>query len=244
LILGGTSEGAALARRLDGDRRFDVISSIAGATRNPAALPGRLARGGFGGADGLAAYLKAERIERVVDATHPFSLRISTNAEQACRQAGVPLLQLVRAPWRREPGDRWIEVEDAAAAAQVLPAHGRRAFLTLGRRELSAFTDLPGVWILARVIDRRDIPPAAPFEFMVGRGPFRREAETALLSKHAIDVVVSRNSGGHATYAKIEAARRLGIAVVMLRRPAKPEAAAVDSVEAALAWLREERDGG
>jgi precorrin-6A/cobalt-precorrin-6A reductase len=180
----------------------------------------------------------------VVDATHPFSPRISTNAVQACRQAGVPLLQLVRPPWRREPGDRWIEVEDAAAAAQVLPAHGRRAFLTLGRRELSAFTDLPGVWILARVIDRRDIPPAAPFEFMVGRGPFRRDAEAALLTEHAIDVVVSRNSGGHATYAKIEAARRLGVTVVMLRRPAKPEAAAVDSVEAALAWLREERDGG
>jgi len=161
-----------------------------------------------------------------------------------CRLAGRRVCLYFSLSARREPGDRWIEVEDAAAAAQVLPAHGRRAFLTLGRRELSAFTDLPGVWILARVIDRRDIPPAAPFEFMVGRGPFRRDAEAALLTEHAIDVVVSRNSGGHATYAKIEAARRLGIAVVMLRRPSKPEAAAVDSVEAALAWLKEGRDGG
>lgn len=246
LVLGGTSEGAALARRLDGDARFEVISSLAGATRHPAALPGRLKHGGFGGADGLAAYLKAERIDRVVDATHPYAARISAHAAEACGMADVALLRLARPPWRRQGGDRWIEVDDAAAAARALPGLGRRIFLSLGRKDLAAFAGLDGIWFLVRLIEAPAVPlPLPRHELVLGRGPFRREDEIALLRRHAVEAVVSKNSGGAATYAKIEAARVLGLPVVMLRHPPEPAGvASFATVDAALTWLSEGRDGG
>lgn len=194
--------------------------------------------GGFGGAEGLARFLVAERVGAVVDATHPYAAVISRNAAAACAQAGVPLLALRRPPWRRQEGDRWREVEDVAGALAAVGAASRRVFLALGRNEVRAFEAAPQHCYLVRSVDPvvppLDVPQAG---YVVARGPFAEDAERALLEAYGIEVIVAKNSGGMATYAKIAAARALGIEVLLLRRPALPDAEAVESAEAALAWL-------
>ncbi len=194
--------------------------------------------GGFGGAEALAAYLREQSIHLVVDATHPFAARITRNAAHACAAAGVPRLVLARPPWARQAGDTWVEAADAAAAAGALPELGRRAFLAIGRRELAAFTRLDGIWFLVRLVEPPEAaPPLARCRVIYGRGPFACEDETRLLRDNAIDVVVSKNSGGAATYAKIAAARGLGLPVVMIARPSLPASETVTSVDQALAWI-------
>jgi precorrin-6A/cobalt-precorrin-6A reductase len=236
LILGGTAEAVALAEACVARRGLEVISSLAGRTRTPVLPPGEVRSGGFGGAEGLARFLVERGIDRVIDATHPFAVQIGANAEQASRQVGVPRLRLLRAPWPREPGDRWVEVADLGEAARRLPELGRRAFLTVGHRDLEAFAGLD-VWFLVRTIEPPG-PSALPrVEWIAGRGPFDVAHEIALLRAHGIDVLVTKASGGEATYAKLVAARRLGLPVVMVRRPLPPPGPVVDSVEAALAWL-------
>jgi len=238
LILGGTAEAAALARRLAADPRLRVTSSLAGRTRTPAALKGDVRTGGFGGPEGLAAYLKDQAVDLVVDATHPFAARISDNGAQACRAVGVPRLVLTRPPWQASPGDRWTQVPSAEAAARTLPKLGRRAFLSAGRQAIPAFTGVRETWFLVRLIDRPDAPlPLARHHLFLDRGPFDETAETALLRHHGIDVVVSKNSGGAATYGKIAAARGLGLPVVMLARPAPPRGEVAFTVDQALAWI-------
>ncbi len=238
LILGGTAEAAALARALAEDARVSVTTSLAGRTRAPAELPGAVRRGGFGGAVALADYLKSHGIDLLIDATHPFAARISRNAAQACAAAGVPRLVLARAPWTAREGDRWVPVPDAEAAAAELPERGRRVFLTIGRQELAAFTGLDAVWFLVRLVEPPEDPiPLEDYHLVLGRGPFALAQETALLRAQGIEVVVSKNSGGPGTYAKIEAARALGLPVVMVERPALPEGEAVETVAAALAWI-------
>jgi precorrin-6A/cobalt-precorrin-6A reductase len=238
LILGGTAEAAALAKQLAADPRLRVITSLAGRTRTPAALQGEVRTGGFGGPDGLAAYLKDQAVGLVVDATHPFAARISDNGEQACRAVGVPRLVLTRPPWRAQPGDRWTEVSDTGAAARVLPKLGRRAFLSVGRQGLVAFAQLRDTWFLVRLIEPPDGPlPLMRHHLVLGRGPFDEAAETALLRHHGIDVVVSKNSGGAATYGKIAAARGLGLPVVMISRPVPPPGEVASTVDQALAWI-------
>ncbi len=241
LILGGTGEAAALAREavgLLGDR-VEVVTSLAGRTRAPATIAGTVRVGGFGGVDGLADYLAREAIDMVVDATHPFAKTISVNARGACARARVPRLMLVRPPWRRRAGDRWIQVDDVAQAAAELGARrNRRALITVGARELHHFAGLEGVFCLVRLIE----PPAAPVPLgdhavIVGRGPFTVAAEKRLLAEHRIDVVVSKASGGKATRAKITAAREIGLPVIMVRRPPLPGGARVTSPAAALAWI-------
>lgn len=235
LILGGTAEAAALARAL-AERGLDVVSSLAGRTGGGADLPGRVRVGGFGGADGLAAYLRAEAITAVVDATHPFAARISAHARAACAAAGVPRLQLRRPAWAPRPGDRWIVVSDPAEAATRLPGLGRRALLTVGASGLEAFARCAGVWFLARLITP---PPALPFagELLVSRGPFRLENELRLLQDRRIDVMVTKASGGPATAAKLEAARMLGLPVLMIGRPPAERGPAAESVDDAVAWV-------
>ncbi|HEV2547398.1 MAG TPA: cobalt-precorrin-6A reductase [Stellaceae bacterium] len=240
LILGGTGEAAALAAAAlarYGDQLL-VTSSLAGTTRAPTPLPGCVRVGGFGGAAGLADYLTAAAVEMVIDATHPFAARISAHAQQACVALGVPRLVLRRPEWTRHPGDRWIEVESAAAAAARLPALGQRAWLTIGARELDAFAELSGIHFLIRTIDPpAHPPPLASYEIIAGRGPFTLASERHILERHAIDVLVARASGGAATEAKLVAARELGLPVLMLRRPPAPCGPSVTSVEDALAWL-------
>lgn len=235
LILGGTTEAAGLARALSGR---DVITSLAGRTESPAALPGRVRVGGFGGAPGLADYLRAEAIDRVIDATHPFAARISANAAQACAATGVPRLMLVRPAWPRRPDDLWHPVATVDEAARRLPSLGRRAFLTVGIGESGAFATVAGVHFVVRLIAPRMLP-LADYQVVAGKGPFDPAAETALLRSHRIDVMVTKHSGGAATYGKIAAARELGLPVLMVARPPMPEGAAVDSVAAATEWLRQ-----
>ncbi len=240
LILGGTQDAAAIAQAFADDPAIHTISSLAGRTRAPRALAGEVRTGGFGGADGLAQYLKDAQIEAVIDATHPFAAAISRHAAEACERAGVPRVQLQRQPWSAQDGDRWIEVDEVDDAARALPQHGCRAFLTIGRQEIAAFASVRHVWFLIRLID----PPAEPialaaFELISQRGPFDTTAEETLMRDHAIDVLVSKNSGGTATYGKIEAARRLSIPVVMIRQPPPQPGDHAADAEAACAWLRE-----
>ncbi|MDP6516009.1 MAG: cobalt-precorrin-6A reductase [Alphaproteobacteria bacterium] len=239
LILGGTTEAAALARGAAAIDGLAAITSLAGRTRHPAPIPGHTRVGGFGGAEGLEAYLRAERIDWLIDATHPFAALISDHAARACAAAQVPRLGLARPPWEARAGDRWIEVDDPAAAAAALPGLGARVFLTIGRKEIACFAGLTGTWFLIRTVD----PPTAPLAIghatvIQGRGPFSCRDEQNLFAKHRISVLVSRNSGAEATYPKIAAARAAGLPVVMIRPPPAPAGESVASVDAAIDWLR------
>lgn len=242
LILGGTAEAAALAEALArtfGDR-LDAITSLAGKTAAPRAVPGRVKSGGFGGAEGLAAYLRSERIGALVDATHPFARAISAHAAAAAASAGVPRLVLTRAPWAAVAGDDWIEVPDAAGAVEALAARPDldRVFLTLGSGGIAPFAKLGARFFAVRVAERPTGPVPLPNHALIAdRGPFSVEKEIALLEQHRIAAVVSKNAGGPATYPKIEAARTLRLPVVMIARPAPPEGPTVTSVADAVAWV-------
>jgi len=237
LILGGTAEAGELASRLAAWPTVYVLTSLAGRTRTPRALPGAVRVGGFGGPEGLERFLRAERIERVIDATHPFAARMSANAEHACRAADVPRLRLLRPAWRAGPGDRWHEVESMAEAAEPLPSLGRRAFLSVGGTDLAAFASCRGVFFLVRGIERPTNLPLQDALWICGRGPFRLEAELELLRAHRIEVVIAKASGGAATWPKIEAARELGLPVIMQRRPPPPPGPVVADVREVLIWL-------
>jgi precorrin-6A/cobalt-precorrin-6A reductase len=239
LILGGTTEASELARLLAADSRFDATVSLAGRTANPKTQPVRTRTGGFGGADGLVAWLKQDATQAVIDATHPYADQISSNAVAACERLAIPLASIVRAAWEPQPGDVWIPVASAEAAADALGPKPRRVFLTLGRLELGAFANAPHHHYVARTIDppgHMALPP--DIRLLYDRGPFDRESETALLTREKIEMLVSKNSGGAATYAKIEAAGHLGISIVMIARPNKPRGCAVESAEAAVIWLQ------
>ncbi len=239
LLLGGTREALELARALTGDPRLHVITSLAGRTRDPAAIPGEVRVGGFGGSEGLAAYLEREAIGLVIDATHPFAATMAGNAAAACVQTGAARLKLLRPPWRRVDGDHWIEAADAADAAAALPGLAERVFLTTGRQELAAFAGLEDTWFLVRLIDRPNAPlPLARHHLVLGRGPFAEAEERVLLREHRIGALVAKNSGGALTYAKIAAARALGLPVVMVERPAPPAGETAESVDQAKVWLQ------
>jgi precorrin-6A/cobalt-precorrin-6A reductase len=238
LILGGTADANRLVAEIAKDSRIDAVLSYAGRTENPTAPPIAWRVGGFGGIDGLVDYLRAENIARVIDATHPFAAQMSANAITACAVANVPLLALERAPWQRTSGDRWIEVDNIVAAAEALSATPRRVFLGIGRQYLDVFAAHPQHHYLVRLVD----PPRAPLplpetDVIVARGPFDLAGDRAMLMDHRIDIVVARNAGGDAAYAKIEAARALGLSVVMIRRPFIPAREKVEGVADVLRWL-------
>jgi len=238
LVLGGTAEARDLAARVVDAGDFEVVTSLAGRTRRPAAVAGAVRTGGFGGAEGLAAYLERAGIDLVVDATHPFAADISAHAVEACAAAGVPRLVLARPPWPRRPGDRWIAATDAAGAAAALPGLARRAFLALGRRGLTAFEKVRDIHFVVRLVEPPSVPLGlADCELVLGRGPFSLADERRLFARHRIEAVVSRQSGGGAAYAKIEAAREAGLPVVMIERPPPPPGPTAASVDEALAWL-------
>lgn len=248
LILGGTGEAAALARGVlarFGDA-IDMTTALAGRTRHPGPIPGMVRIGGFGGAAGLADYLVARRIERLIDATHPFAAEISSAARLACDQTRVPRLLLLRPPWHRHPLDRWIEVDSIEAAAQIVGRVGRRAFLTVGGNEVPAFAAANSVRFVVRMIDPpHERLPLRFHEVVLGRGPFTLNEERHLLQRHAVDVLVCKASGGTATEAKLAAARDLSLPVIMVRRPPMERGLSVDTVDAALDWLAglDERPG-
>ena len=238
LILGGTTEATALARLLSGHPRIEAAVSLAGRTKQPVLPPLPTRIGGFGGVDGLAAHLAGNGIRAVVDATHPFADRISANAAAACARTGVPLLVLTRKPWTPGEGDRWIGVPDMAAAAEALRPLGDNIFLTIGRQEVAAFEATPDKRYLIRAVDPPEPLPALPrMSLILDRGPFTVEGELALMRGQGVEAIVSKNSGGRATDAKLEAARALGLPVVMVERPAGNGVAELHGVDAAVGWL-------
>lgn len=242
LILGGTAEAAGLAQAAR--ERFGatlrITYSLAGRTQAPAPVAGIARVGGFGGADGLAAWLRTHRVRLVVDATHPFAREMSVHARRACQAAKVPRLLLTRPQWQPVPRDDWRCVPDLDTAAAVLPDIARRAFLSVGSMRLSAFSGICGVHMVVRMIDPPKEPlPLAAYSVVVGRGPFDVASETGLLRRNRIDVVVSRNSGGQSTYAKIEAARSLKLPVIMITPPSREAGEYVESVEGVLDWIAE-----
>lgn len=238
LILGGTGEARRLADALSGRPGLSIITSLAGRTVAPLRPSGEVRVGGFGGAEGLADYLREASVDCVVDATHPYAAAISGHAVVACAAAGRPLLRLARAPWRAAPGDRWIEVASLTAAALVAPSLGARGFLTIGTKEIEAFAQVDAVRFLVRLVEQPATAlPLPTHEIVLGRGPFAAEDEARLLGDHRIDFVIAKNSGGQATYGKIAAARALGLPVLLLRRPELPQAFEVETVEAAAEWV-------
>lgn len=242
LILGGTGEAAALAEAAHSAfPDLDVISSLAGRTDAPRTLPGRVRVGGFGGTDGIESFLRHERIGLVIDAAHPFAAVISAHAAAACAATGTPRLLLLRPPWQPGQGDRWLEVADMAEAARLVAKVARRAFLTVGPGDLAAFAGLTGAFFLVRLIQPpREPLPFADHDLVVARPPFSLDEERMLFARYRIDTLVTKQSGG-ATEAKLAAAREVGAAVVMIRRPRKPDGERVASVAEAMAWLADMR---
>ncbi len=225
LILGGTTEARRLAERLAAEPLpgLRVTNSLAGRVSAPRTPPGEVRVGGFGGAEGLAAWLREHTVDLLIDATHPFAATISFHAARAAATAHVPLLALRRPGWVPVEGDAWHETGSLAEAAELLPSLGRRVFLTTGRMGLAAFAGLDGLWFLVRSVDPPEAPCPARTEVLLERGPFTLDGERALLRRHRIDVLVTKDSGGAATAPKLTAAREAGLPVVVVRRPPVPE---------------------
>jgi precorrin-6A/cobalt-precorrin-6A reductase len=242
LLLGGSTEASALARAAAATRLpIDLTVSFAGRTSQRGDVPEGVASrvGGFGGVVGLGDHLARERVDLVIDATHPFARQMPFHASEACAAGGVPLLRLVRPPWDEQPGDRWIAVADMAAAACAAKRSGaERILLTIGRQELTAFAGCDRTRLLVRSIDPPEPGALDGAEVLLARGPFLLDSEIELLRSRAIDLIVSKNSGGSATRAKIDAARSLGVPVVMVARPPSPAGESVTTASEALAWLR------
>lgn len=239
LLLGGTTEASRLARALH-DAGIDGVFSYAGRTEAP--LPQPLPRrvGGFGGVSGLAAYLRAEAISHVIDATHPFAAEISRHAIAACAATGTPLVALERRPWGPGPGDHWTAAADPDAAARALPNRPARVFLAIGRQNLAAFAARPQHHYLLRLVDQPTAALPLPLaSAVIARGPFDRDGDIALMRSHAVEIVVAKNAGGEGARAKIDAARILGLPVIMIDRPAVPERPCVETVAEAMDWLHQ-----
>ncbi|NJM70435.1 MAG: cobalt-precorrin-6A reductase [Scytonema sp. RU_4_4] len=238
LILGGTGDAAELAAKASTIPKIEVITSFAGRTSQPQAPAGMLRIGGFGGEAGLVEYLIEAKIDILIDATHPFATQISFHAAAAAATCKIPHLMLIRPAWERLSSDQWTEVDSVEAAAAVLPEFAKRVFLTIGRQQLTPFASLKNIWFLMRLIELPASDALVPSGVILcDRGPFALDNELKLLIEHQIDTIVSKNSGGDATYAKIIAARELGVRVVMVKRPATPPGKQVSDVESAVAWL-------
>ncbi|MHA1528709.1 MAG: cobalt-precorrin-6A reductase [Alphaproteobacteria bacterium] len=231
LLLAGTAEARILAERLSAIPNLKVTASLAGVTADPAPIAAETRRGGFGGAAGLAAYLRTNAITAVIDATHPFAAQMATNAALACTATAIPRLRLIRPPW--QPVGDWRELPDLAAAAAALPA-GAIALLTTGAKQTAPFAERPDLRCLLRVIEPvQNLPPH--ITQLTARPPFALDDELALMRDHAITHLVSKNAGG-AGRAKLDAAARLAIPIFMVARPAPPPGPLATSVAAAVAW--------
>ncbi|MBF6331391.1 cobalt-precorrin-6A reductase [Nocardia transvalensis] len=239
LILGGTREARELAEKATGERGFEIVSSLAGRVREPVLPVGEVRVGGFGGVDGLRDWLADNDIAALVDATHPFAGTISAHAATAAAALDLPVLHVRRPGFQQLPGDRWLRVPDLSAAAETVAGLGDRVFLTIGRQGVGAFAHLDRQWFLIRAIDppTGEVPPH--HEILLARGPFEVDDELRLLTERKIDVMVTKDSGGEATTAKLVAARALGRPVVMIDRPPLPAGARqVESPAQAWDWLR------
>ncbi len=243
LILGGTAEARALAARLD-DAGVPVVSSLAGRVARPRLPVGEVRIGGFGGPEALGRWLQEQAIAAVVDATHPFAQHISASATRAATGTGVALLRLERPGWVAGDGDRWLWVEDLPEAAGALARLGAaRVLLTTGRQGLAAFAGDGERWFLIRCVDAPEVALPPRHEVLLDRGPYTLEDEQALLDAHRIDALVTKDSGGALTEAKLRAARERALPVVVVRRPPREDVATVRSVAEAAAWARAQASG-
>ena len=236
LVLGGTTEASQLAVALAA-AQVNAIFSYAGRTESPLAQPLPMRVGGFGGVEGLSAWLQQQRITHVVDATHPFAAQMSRHAVAACAATGTPLLALERPAWRAQPGDYWHLVPDMASAASALPETPARVFLAIGRQHVEPFLTRTAHWFLLRLVDATVAMPADRGHIVLARGPFNEAEDTALLRAHRITHVVAKNSGGSGAQAKLGAARALGLPVILIERPSIPLRPTVSRVDAVLNWL-------
>lgn len=236
LILGGTAEARELAAELHA-AGIAVMTSLAGRVARPRLPAGEVRIGGFGGPAALATWLTEHGVAAVVDATHPFAERISASAVTACEHAGVALLRLERPGWTQRAGDRWQWVDDVQAAAHTIP-RGRRVLLTTGRQGLAAFAHRDDTWFLIRCVDEPQPPLPPHHELLLARGPYTLDNELALVDAHHIDLVVTKDSGGPHTHAKLDAARERGLPVIVVRRPPRPDTQRVTTVDGALRWAR------
>lgn len=239
LILGGTTEASALCGVVH-DAGLTATVSYAGRVARPArqAIPHRV--GGFGGVEGLVSYISAQGITHLVDATHPFAARMSHNAVAAAQAGGIPVCALSRAAWTAQPGDQWQIVQDIPAAVSALAGPPRRVMLALGRMHLSDFTAQPQHFYLLRLVDPPLLPLGLPnCHVEVARGPFEMADDAALMQTHDIDLVVSKNAGGTGAYAKIAAARALGLPVMMIDRPILPERKVFTQASDVVRWVQE-----
>ena len=237
LILAGTTEAIALANKV-AERGMAGTVSLASRVERPLRQPLPQRIGGFGGVDGLIAYLRDHRITHVIDATHPFAVQMSRNAVAACTALGMPLVALTRPPWQARPGDNWTHVPDIEDAAAALDRPAMRVMLAIGRMHLAAFAPNPQHLYLLRLVD----PPKAPLplpntEIIIDRGPFTEAADRALMKRYRIGMIVSKNSGGNGASAKIAAARALGLPVVMIDRPDQPMRTELHDIAAVFDWL-------
>ncbi|SFJ23789.1 precorrin-6A reductase [Celeribacter neptunius] len=236
-MLGGTTEASRLARHL-ADRGIDAVFSYAGRTARPVPQPLPTRTGGFGGVDGLIDYLAREGISHVIDATHPFAAGMSRNAILACARAKVPLLGYERKPWQAQDGDRWTHVPDMDAACCSLPEHDARVFLAIGKQQLAGFAAKPRNHYLLRLVDPPEgVLPLPETEVVIARGPFDAEGDLDLMRRHRITHVVAKNAGGAGAEAKLIAARRLGLPVIMVDRPVLPPRELCDSLGGVVEWL-------
>lgn len=236
LILGGIADASLLAAEI-ARAGIDAVYSYGGRTRAPADQPLPTRIGGFGGVSGLADTIRREGITHVIDATHPFAAEISRHAVEACADTGTPLIALERAPWIRMPGDNWIEVGDVNAAAIALPEAPTRVFLAIGRQYIAPFASKPQHVYTLRFVDRPDAPLPFAADVIVSRGPFTLDGDLEMIRTQGVAWIVARNSGGDGARAKIDAARMLGLPVIMISRPRLPERLRVESVAEVMQWL-------
>jgi precorrin-6A/cobalt-precorrin-6A reductase len=236
LVLGGTAEARRLAAELDG-AGIMVVSSLAGRVKRPRLPTGEVRVGGFGGPAGLERWLRGRGAAAVVDATHPFAEGIGATAAEGCRLAGTPLLRLQRPGWSPGPSDRWHWVDDLHAAAAAVAELGSRVFLTSGRQGLGAFAGNGRAWFLIRCVDPPTEPLPPRHQLLLDRGPYELEGELGLIDAHQIDLLVTKDSGGKLTAAKLQGARERGLPVVMVRRPRRPEVPTVATVVEAVRWV-------
>ncbi|GAB3622438.1 cobalt-precorrin-6A reductase [Mariniluteicoccus endophyticus] len=237
LVLGGTREARDLAARL-ADSGVRVVSSLAGRVSNPALPVGEVRVGGFGGVEGMRTYLEAEGVSAVADATHPFAATISANAVAACGEAGVPLVRLVRPGWEtRDDARDWLWVDDISQACAAMEMMGERPFLTSGRQGLEHFAAWRDRWALVRVVEPLPADAWPAWTVLTTRGPFDFQSELKLMRDHDIEVLVTKNSGGSLTEPKLDAAARLGVGVVMVRRPVETADVVVGTVDEAVTRL-------
>ncbi|MCS3725083.1 cobalt-precorrin-6A reductase [Bradyrhizobium betae] len=236
LILGGIADASLLAAAI-ARAGIDAVYSYGGRTRAPADQPLPIRIGGFGGVSGLSDYIRGEGITHVIDATHPFAAEMSRHAVDACTETGTPLLALERAPWTRAPGDTWIEVADVNAAVAALPEAPAKVFLAIGRQHIAPFAAKPQHAYTLRFVDPPEAALPFPADVIVSRGPFTFDGELQMMRTRGIAWIVARNSGGDGARAKIDAARMLGLPVIMIARPRLPERLRVESVAEVMQWL-------